>query len=73
MKADRILRTRTRRRVIVTLKTHEAFQGTVTEADTQSLVLQGCTYHEPGPDGGGTPVDGEVVVLLADVAYLNYL
>lgn len=73
MKADRVLRSRARRRAIVTLKTGEAFDGTVTDADRQSVVLHGATYHEPIPDGGGTKVDGEVVVLLADVAYLNYL
>lgn len=73
MRADRILRSRVCRRAIVTLKTADAFEGTVVEVDRQAIVLNGATYHSPEPQVAGTPVDREVVVLLADVAYLNYL
>lgn len=73
MKAGRVLRSRVRRRAIVTLKTGEAFTGTVSDADGQALVLQGATYTDPDPRSGEVPVDHEVVVLLGDVAYLNYL
>lgn len=59
--------------MIVTLKTGEAFDGTVTDADRQAVVLQGATYETPDPRSAPVPVDHEVVVLLADVAYLNYL
>lgn len=73
MRADRILRSRVRRRAIVTLKTGESFTGTVIDADRQAVVMHGATYDTPDPRSAPIDADGEVVVLLADVAYLNYL
>lgn len=68
---DRVLRSRIRHEVIATMKTGEAWRGLHVEHDQRALVLQAPTQHDPE----GKPVataDGQVVLLLADVAYLQY-
>lgn len=69
MRADRVLRSRVRRRVVVSLKSGVDFVGVLTDSDRQSLVLQQAVQHTPDAE---VPADGEIVVLLADVAYLQY-
>jgi small nuclear ribonucleoprotein (snRNP)-like protein len=67
----RVLRSRLRRKVIVTLKTGDAFQGLLFEADRQALVLREAVGVGAGPAGAHVGVDGELLILLADVAYLQ--
>lgn len=69
MKKTRILRNRLNRRALVTLKTSEAFSGVLYEVDAQALVLR----EAESIDGTRTniAVDGEIVILRADVAYVQ--
>ena len=67
----RVLRTRRRRRVLVTLHSGEAFDGVLFDADTQALVLRNASQVGVANRGTPVPVDGEVLVLLEDVAYLQ--
>lgn len=66
---NRVLRNRIRQTAIVTLKTGASFRGVLFDADREALVMR-STEVLGGP-AGVTPVDGEIVVLLADVAYLQ--
>lgn len=67
----RVLRSRLRRRVLVTLKTGDAFDGVLFDADGQALVLRNASQVGVVNRGTPVPVDGEVLVLLEDVAYLQ--
>lgn len=66
---NRVLRNRLRSRVIVTLKGGASFRGVLFDADSQAVVLRDVEHlgDRPGPN----PVDGELVVLTADVLYLQ--
>ena len=66
-----LLRSRVRRRVLVTLHTGEAFDGVLFGSDRQALVLRNASQVGVVNRGTPVPVDGEVVVLLEDVAYLQ--
>jgi hypothetical protein len=66
---NRILRSRVRQTVIVTLKTGASFRGVLYDADREALVLRGTQVL--GGREGAAPVDGELVVLVADVDYLQ--
>ena len=67
---NHVLKTRLHYRVIVTLKSGAAFQGVLWEQDRQALVLRDASAL-PGSNQQPVPVDGELVVLLADVDYLQ--
>ena len=64
-----IIESRVRARVIVTLKSGEAFRGVLTEHDDRALVLRETLAANGGQES--IPVDGELIVLWADVAYLQ--
>lgn len=68
-----VLNRRIRSTVILTLKSGAAFQGVLFEADRTAYVLRNASLLEPttNPDASVTPVDGELVVLAADVAYMQ--
>ena len=66
-----LIHERRRRRVLVTLKTGEAFAGVLLESDRESLVLVEATAVAFGARSQDEPVAGEVLVLRADVAYLQ--
>lgn len=66
----RSVKSRTRRKVLVTLKTGSSFGGVLWSADRSCLVLRQASHLEA--DKPPTPVDGEVVVLLADVEFLQF-
>lgn len=68
---NRVLKLRLRSTAIVTLKTGTTFRGVLMEADKQALVLRNVE-HLGGPDGVA-PVDGEVVLLLADVQFIQMI
>lgn len=68
---NRVLRNRIRQTVIVTLKPAAgggSFKGVLFDADREALVLRGAEVLG-GRDTA--PVDGELVVLMADVQYLQ--
>lgn len=67
MNRPRILTARTRRAVMVTLKSGASFKGVLTDADAHALVLKGA--EAVGAEV--VPVDGELIVLRADVDYMQ--
>ena len=71
MSRSRVLNTRLRERVIVTCKTGESFAGVLFSHDNKALVLRQTEALGVGENGTNVPVDGELIVLLADVAYLQ--
>jgi len=60
-----------RRQVIVTLKTGEAFAGILYDVDKELLVLRKATMLDAPNPGDIAQVDGEVLVLREEVAYLQ--
>jgi hypothetical protein len=60
----RVLKQRTRLAVIVTLKSKAAFRGLLFDHDDQCIVVRSAELLTPS---GPTPVDGEVIVFVADV------
>ena len=68
-----VLNRRLRSRVLVTLKSGEAFDGVLWEADSTAYVLRNASLASPStdPTPTTTTVDGELVVLVADVAYMQ--
>lgn len=71
MRLPRPVRDRICQRVIVTLKTGEAFEGVLFEADGGALVLRDTAAIGAGENRSDLPIDGELLVLLADVAYIQ--
>ncbi len=70
---DRIIRGHVRKTVVVTLKTGEGFHGVLFDADRDALVLRNTVQVEVnGSDRIHKAVDGELVVLRADVSYMQY-
>lgn len=66
------LQERIRRRVIVTTKSGEAFAGVLFQADAAAVVLRDATAYGLLDDGSNLVVDGEALLLLADVAYVQF-
>jgi small nuclear ribonucleoprotein (snRNP)-like protein len=71
MTRSRVLSSRFRERVIVTLKSGDCFDGILYSADRVSLVLRNAEAVGVGEKRTNLPVDGEVIVLLADVLYIQ--
>lgn len=67
----RILRDRVCRTVIVTLKTGHAFQGVLYQGDGDALVLRNTEALGVGERGANVTVDGELLVLRPDVAFIQ--
>lgn len=66
---DDVIASRVRSKVIVTLKTGQSFAGVVVEADDQAWVLRSADALGGADDGSDLPVDGEIILLTADIAY----
>lgn len=60
----RVLKHRVRSSMIVTLKSKASFRGLLFDHDDQCLTLRNVEMLTPG---GMTPVDGELIVFVADV------
>lgn len=60
-----------RRRVLVTLKTGQSFAGVLIEADGTALLLQQAEALGMGDRGGNVVVDGSVLILTGDVAFVQ--
>lgn len=71
MSRSRVISSRLRERVIVTLKTGEAFAGLLFSHDSKALVLRQTEALGAGERGTNLPLDGELIVLLPDVAYIQ--
>lgn len=68
---NRVLRSRLRQPCLVTTKTGATFTGVLFESDRQSLVLRNAEAVGAAEDKSNVPLDGEILVLLADVAYIQ--
>lgn len=66
----RVLRDRVRQRVLLTLKSGDAFAGVLWEWDREAFVLRNASQLSPGI--APVDVDGELVVLADDVSYLQF-
>jgi small nuclear ribonucleoprotein (snRNP)-like protein len=69
----RILRTRVRRQVLVTTKSGDTFRGVFFEHDSEAVVLRNAELADPRSDRKFIAANGEVVILVAEVAYLQFL
>lgn len=67
----RIIASRVRDRVVVTLKTGDSFAGVLFSHDSKALVLRETEALGAGERRTNLPIDGELVVLLPDVAYIQ--
>ena len=70
-KLPRPLQDRICSRVVVTLKTGDSFSGVLFEADGGALVLRDSVAVGVGENRTDLPLDGELLVLLADVAFMQ--
>ena len=68
---SKVLRSRIRDRVIVTTQDGAAFAGILFEIDDKALVLREAEAIGAGENKANLPLDGEILVLLFDVAYIQ--
>lgn len=68
---SRVIASRLRDRVIVTLKSGESFGGILYSHDDKALVLRETQALGAGERSTDLPLDGELIVLLPDVAYIQ--
>lgn len=66
-----LLAERVRRRVLVTLKTGEAFSGVLYAADGDAVVLREAVAVAFGSRAENVPVEGEALILRRDIAYMQ--
>lgn len=62
-----VLRRRHLKTLIVTLNTGESFRGVLREHDAEAWVLMSAEVLKPNE--APVPVDGELIVLTANIAY----
>jgi small nuclear ribonucleoprotein (snRNP)-like protein len=68
---SRVLRSRLREQFLVTTKDGAAFSGILYTADEKALVLRNAEAIGAGENKTNLPLDGEIIVLLPDVAFLQ--
>lgn len=66
-----MLSSRFRERVLVTTKTGATFDGILYSADKAAIVLRQVAAVGEGENKTDLPLDGELILLLADVAWLQ--
>lgn len=71
MRRSRVLTSRLRERVIVTCKSGSSFAGILFSHDDRALVLRETEALGAGENRANLPLDGELIVLTADVAYIQ--
>lgn len=71
MSRSRVLTSRFRERVFVTTKAGDSFGGILYSADDKALVLRDASALGAGERSTDLPLDGEIIVLLPDVAYIQ--
>lgn len=71
MKRSRVLSSRFRERVLVTTKAGAAFAGILYSADEFAIVLRQTSAVGEGENQTDLPLDGELILLMADVAWLQ--
>lgn len=68
---SRILASRLRESVLVTTKTGDTFSGVLYSHDTKALVLKQVQAVGAGDNQTNVPLDGELILLLPDVAWIQ--
>lgn len=68
---SRVLTGILRDRVIVTLKSGDSFSGILYSHDTKALVIREAEALGVGERRTNLALDGEIVILLPDVAYIQ--
>lgn len=66
-----LIASRLRSRVLVTLKTGEAFSGLLYATDGEAIVLREATAVAFGSRAENVPVEGEALILRCDIAYMQ--
>ena len=66
-----MLTSRFRERVVVTTKIGDTFDGVLYSADNKALVLRHAAAVGASDDKSDLPLDGELILLLADVAFIQ--
>lgn len=56
---------------MVTTKPGQTFSGVLYSHDSKALVLRDASAVGDGPRSTDLPLDGEIIVLLPDVAYIQ--
>lgn len=68
---SRVISSRLRERVVVTLKTGDSFSGVLFSHDSKALVIREAEALGAGERRTNLALDGEIIVLLVDVAYIQ--
>ena len=68
---SRVLRSRLREKVLITTKDGASFAGVLYASDNKAIVLRAAEALGAASDQSDVPLDGEVIVLLADVAFIQ--
>ena len=71
MSRSRILSARFREKVFVTTKDGPAFGGILYSCDDKALVLRDTEAISAGENSTNLPLDGEIIVLLSDVSFIQ--
>lgn len=66
---SRLLQERISERVVVTLRSGDSFEGVLWDADDKLWVLRNAQALGVGKDGAPLPLDGEVIVLSAEIVH----
>ena len=71
MRGSRLFRSRLHDQVLVTLKDGSAFAGVLFDEDGKAVIIRNAEAVGAGENKTNLPLDGEVLVLLADVAFIQ--
>lgn len=66
---DRVLRSRSKRRVVVTTTSGSWFSGVLFSHDRRCIVLRDAHTEV---ESGTAAIDGEVLILMSDVAHIQF-
>jgi hypothetical protein len=70
-RSSKVLRSRLRERFLVTTKDGASFSGLLYTEDHRAIVLHDSEAIGAGENKTNLPIDGEIIILLADVAYMQ--
>lgn len=68
---SRTLKDRLRSRMIVTLKSGDTFDGVLWSQDREVWVLRNATALQAGPRGANVGLDGEVLLFVSEINYVQ--
>lgn len=71
MRRSRVLTARLRERVLVTTKTSGTFDGVLYSEDQRVIVLRSASAVGEGENKTDLPLDGELILYVSDVAFIQ--